>query len=55
MRGALIGCGFLAQNHLNARRDLSAEAFALVEAACQAPGAGRAAAPMRPRVFEGPR
>ena len=30
MRGALIGCGFFAQNHLNAWRDLRAEGVELV-------------------------
>jgi D-apiose dehydrogenase len=33
MRGALIGCGFFAQNHLNAWRDMRAEGVELV-AAC---------------------
>ena len=30
MRGALIGCGFFAQNHLNAWRDMRAEGVELV-------------------------
>ena len=44
MRGALIGCGFFAQNHLNAWRDMRADGIELV-AVCDVDGAkARAAA-----------
>jgi predicted dehydrogenase len=55
MRAALIGCGFFAQNHVNAWRGGEAETsgldnlktFALAEAAYA--GAGRAVPPLEAR------
>jgi predicted dehydrogenase len=53
MRGALIGCGFFAQNHLNAWRDMRAEGIELV-AVCDADEgkAGAAASEFQvPKVY----
>jgi predicted dehydrogenase len=44
MRGALIGCGFFAQNHLNAWRDLAAEGVELVAVCDIDPAKAKAAA-----------
>ena len=44
MRGALIGCGFFAQNHLNAWRDMKAEGVELVAVCDIDPAKAKAAA-----------
>ena len=44
MRGALIGCGFFAQNHLNAWRDMRAEGVELVAVCDIDPAKAKAAA-----------
>jgi predicted dehydrogenase len=44
MRGALIGCGFFAQNHLNAWRDLRADGIELVAVCDIDPAKAQAAA-----------
>ena len=44
MRGALIGCGFFAQNHLNAWRDMKADGVELVAVCDIDPAKARAAA-----------
>ena len=44
MRGALIGCGFFAQNHLNAWRDMKAEGVELVAVCDIDPAKAEAAA-----------
>lgn len=44
MRGALIGCGFFAQNHLNAWRDMRADGVELVAVCDIDPAKARAAA-----------
>ncbi len=44
MRGALIGCGFFAQNHLNAWRDLKADGVELVAVCDIDPAKAKAAA-----------
>ena len=51
MRGALIGCGFFAQNHLHAWRDMRAEGIELVAVCDTDEGKARAAA----QVFDVPR
>lgn len=44
MRGALIGCGFFAQNHLNAWRDMRRDGVELVAVCDRDPGKAEAAA-----------
>ncbi len=44
MQGALIGCGFFAQNHLNAWRDMRAEGVELIAVCDIDPGKAKAAA-----------
>jgi predicted dehydrogenase len=54
MRGALIGCGFFAQNHLNAWRDMRAEGIELVGVCDADEGKARAAASefQVPKVYD---
>ena len=54
MRGALIGCGFFAQNHLNAWRALAAEGVELVAVCDTDRKKGEAAAKTFavPRVYD---
>jgi predicted dehydrogenase len=57
MRGALIGCGFFAQNHLNAWRDLKADGIELVAVCDIDPDKAEAAATAFgiPRYYADPR